>query len=166
MSTTQEPLKLQIIKKELSTNTLSWLVDQHTTTAHAYPLSVEIRSNINMEKAGETNQAEDYDANILIFQISGSGFDPNQGDMFVRVADIVDMDELPIKDYFDFMNAKSTTKASPYYRSNKFTLFCRSVEECNTVWSILKQEVKSFVSSYNAAHSEATDQSEETITIS
>ena len=149
--------QLQLVKKELSAEELSWLAEDAPKVAFAYPLSVEITSNIDMENPNNPEKVdpkEFYPANILILQKSGGEFDPNQGDMFIRVADVVDIYELPTVETIDTMNARSSTKSTPYYRTNRFTLFCRSVEEANTVWTILKQEAKAFSSSYNTAHNE------------
>ena len=155
--------QLQLVKKELSAEELSWLAEDAPKAAFAYPLSVEITSNIDMENTNNpevTNPEDFYPANILILQKSGGQFDPNQGDMFIRVADVVDMYELPTIATIEAMNSRSSTKSTPFYRTNRFTLFCRSIEEVNTVWTILKQEAKAFSSSYNTAHNEDLTNSE------
>lgn len=150
-------VKLNLVKKELYAQTLDWVQNENPNTAFTYPLSVEIFSNAQMEKTEvgdnfDTSKEYPYPANILVLQVSGTQFDPNQGDMFVKVADVVDLYELPTKQKMDFMNTKSTTLATPFYRTNKFTLCCRSIEEANTVWQILQQEAKAFIDNYNIAH--------------
>ena len=83
--------------------------------------------------------------------------------MFIRVADVTDLYELPTACIIDEMNKRSNVLSTPYYRTNTFKLFCRSVEEANTVWKILKQEARSFINSYNTAHNPNISKSESVI---
>ena len=160
--------KIKLDKQELSAEEFSWMQDNSVGTNFAYPLNVTITSNVNLEE-GDTaitsSNEEDYNypANILVLQLSGTQFDPNQGDMFIRVADVTDLYELPTADTIDEMNKRSNVLSTPYYRTNTFKLFCRSVEEANAVWKILKQEARSFINSYNTAHNPNISKSESVI---
>lgn len=160
--------KLKLDKQELSAEELSWVKENAVGTNFAYPLDVTIMSNVNLEEGATTNNIETstieenyiYPANILVLQISGTQFDPNQGDMFIRVADVTDLYELPTSDTINAMNSRALTESTPYYRTNRFKLLCRSAEEAQNVWTILKQEAKTFLNSYNTAHNSQLSSSE------
>ena len=159
MTTTKAQLKLD--KKELSAEEIAWIKDDSPSTWFAYPVEVTITCNIDMEnKDNPESKNMDYPANILVVQLSGTQFDPNQGDMFIRVADVTDLYELPTADTINDMNRRALNVSTPYYRTNKFKLLCRSAEEAQNVWTILKQEAKAFINSYNTAHNSQLSSSE------
>lgn len=163
MTTTKAQLKLD--KKELSAEEISWIKDDSPSTWFAYPIEVIITCNIDMENKDENkdkpvSENMDYPANILVLQLAGTQFDPNQGDMFIRVADVTDLYELPTSATINAMNSRALTESTPYYRTNRFKLLCRSAEEAQNVWTILKQEAKAFINSYNTAHNSQLSSSE------
>ena len=140
--------QIQLTKTEVSAEQIPWITE---SVVYAYPITITAKSNVNFED--ETSPSEDddyqYDANIFVLQLSGTGLDPNQGDMFVKISDVVDLYELPVAAQVTNMNSNDATYSTPYYRVPTITLYCRSLEEADQVWKTVKLEVSRFLKNFN-----------------
>lgn len=148
------PASIRLTRTEISAEQLGWILDSQV---YSYPITISAVSNVNFE---DDTAAEDsnfgYTANIMVLQASGTGLDPNQGDLFLKVTDVVDLYELPTAANFEAMNENSETYAVPYYRTNTITLYCRSLEEVDLVWRTMQDEVRRFLKNYNLKDQLAT----------
>ena len=145
---TDTTLQIQLTKSELSIESLPYIVDKNV---YVFPLKMTLMSNLNLE---DPTAAEDpnfgYPANLFVLQLSGTGFDPDQGDMFVRMANLTDVYELPTEDTIDSMNSRTETLQTPYYRTNEVQLACASEDEMNIVYQTAQSLITSFVNNYNS----------------
>lgn len=114
-----------LTKGVLSAEELGWVED-----AQGYPLEVTA--------VGQGG----IDSNIFVFQLSGTGLDPNQGDIFIKVADVLDLSELPTEDNIDSNNFT-------FYRTDSIKIFCRTKESYEKLWKNIKEDVKSLLNAYN-----------------
>ena len=155
-------LKLNLTKEQLNAETLDYIKDD---TVYVYPLKLSITSNINFEDLNNSEVTEEpiYPANIFVLQKSGTAFDPNQGDMFVKIATVLDMFELPNAENFEAMNSASENEQIPYYRVNSVELACRNQDHATSLFNKIKSELKIFINNYNIQNSTETDQ--ETLTL-
>lgn len=146
---------INLTKEAISPETLNYIYDQ---TIYVYPLKLTATSNINFEDeehSDPTGETE-YPANLFVLQKSGTAFDPNQGDMFVKTSSVIDIYELPTEDNFETMNANSNTEQTPYYRVNTVELACRDAEHATDLFEKIKGELKVFLKNYNLKNSEET----------
>ena len=139
--------QIKLIKKVLDQQQIDWL---KTENQLCYPITIELMSNVDFDNQdAESDPDFGYKANILVLRLSGLGFDPVQGDVFVKVADVSDLYELANEENFQQMNNNSDEYKTSYYRVNKITLACRSEEEVNHVWEGMQSEVKQFINNFN-----------------
>lgn len=141
-------LQLKLNKEELDAHTLSYIKDSEI---YIYPLKLTILSNINLENDSAITPNEDgwYDANLFVLQKSGTAFDPDQGDIFVKIAGLTDLYELPTAAKFEQMNDSSQVLQTPYYRVNKIELACKTLNRIDEIYTAIKEELKLFVDNYN-----------------
>ena len=66
---------------------------------HCFVIAVEAYANMNLENTDAQPVDNLYPANIFVFQKSGTGLDPNQGDVFTKVATAIDLDAYPSYEY-------------------------------------------------------------------
>lgn len=155
-------LQLKLNKEELDAQTLSYIKDSEI---YIYPLKLTILSNINLENDSTITPNEDgwYDADLFVLQKSGTAFDPDQGDIFVKTAGLTDLYELPTAAKFEQMNDSSQVLQTPYYRVNKIELACKTLNRIDEIYTAIKEELKLFVDNYNLQNKITTT---ETILIS
>lgn len=139
---------ITISKEELSAETLEYITDQNI---FMYPLKLIFTSNVNFEDEAnsDTNGKTIYPANVCVLQLSGTGFDPDQGDTFTKIASVTDMYDLPTADNISSMNDRSSTLQTPYYRVNEIELYCDTIEHLNSLYEKIKVEIKLFLDNYN-----------------
>lgn len=88
--------------------------------------------------------------NVFVLQLSGTGLDPNQGDIFNRIASVPDITDLPTLDTIESMNSASIEGLiSPFYRTNEIELFFETPELAEEAWKIIKSDVKLLVDNLN-----------------
>lgn len=141
-------LQLKLNKEELDAQTLSYIKDSEI---YIYPLKLSILSNINLENNSTATPNEDgwYDADLFVLQKSGTAFDPDQGDIFVKIAGLSDLYELPNATTFDQMNNNSQVLQTPYYRVSTIELACKTLNRIDEIYKAIKEELKLFVDNYN-----------------
>ena len=147
MDNLSEKSSITLKKYQLSPDSFYW-----DKTACAFPFKVE---------AAEGTGAL-QDNNIFIMQLSGTGYDPNQGDMFVRIANALDIQELP--DEKTIENIKTDDLQIPFYRTNKVTLFFETVQDCELFWNTCKYDVQNLVNTLNLTQNLETLEDESIIT--
>lgn len=136
--------KLQItIQKDLiKAEQLPW-----NPKVYAYPIRLIASSNLDLENSQNT-ETGNFPANIFCFQLSGTGLDPNKGDTFIQIATVNDLYELPTES--NISDLLEGDKGYPFYRSNALTLFVKSQEEAEEFLTYLREDIASFIESYNA----------------
>lgn len=140
-------LQIKLHKEELDAQTLSYIKD---SDIYVYPLKLRIFSNINLENNNANPNSDGwYDADLFVLQKSGTAFDPDQGDIFVKISGLVDLYELPNATTFDQMNNNSQTTQTPYYRVNSIELACKTLNRIDEIYNAIKKELKLFVDNYN-----------------
>lgn len=154
MSEETKTLNIVLKKSETSSQNLNWV------NLHAYPFKVEAYSNINLEAYPQDEAfAGYYPVNIFVMQRNGTGLDPNQGDRFVKMATVIDIEELP--NYLvevDATTELSTVKGFPFYRYNKLELFVNSPEELQDLWEFIVEDVNTLIDDYNRMLTVVNDQ--------
>lgn len=117
----------------------------------SYPIYIEAYSNLNLENSDiQPNQDGLYPCNVFVYQMNGTGLDPNQGDRFMKVATAIDIDGYPSYDIsIDQDTPITSVKGFPFFRYNKVKLFVDNVEELNDIWTYIKQDIKYLVDDYN-----------------
>ena len=153
---------LTISKQELSAETLEYITDQNI---FMYPLKLTFTSNVNFddEANSDPNGKTIYPANVCVLQLSGTGFDPDQGDTFTKIASVTDIYDLPTEDKISEMNSRSEILQTPYYRVNEIELYCDTIENLNSLYEKIKVEIKIFLDNYNLKNKISTT---ENVTIS
>ena len=153
---------ITISKQELSAETLEYITDQNI---FMYPLKLTFTSNVNFddEANSDPNGKTIYPANVCVLQLSGTGFDPDQGDTFTKIASVTDIYDLPTEDKISEMNSRSEVLQTPYYRVNEIELYCDTIENLNSLYEIIKVEIKTFLDNYNLKNKISTT---ENVTIS
>lgn len=153
---------ITISKQELSAETLEYITDQNI---FMYPLKLTFTSNVNFEDEANSdpNGETIYPANVCVLQLSGTGFDPDQGDTFTKIASVTDIYDLPTEDKISEMNSRSETLQTPYYRVNEIELYCDTIENLNSLYEKIKVEIKIFLDNYNLKNKISTT---ENVTIS
>lgn len=144
---------------------------------HCFVIAVEAYANTKLENTDtqpEDNsnqentetQSEDnlYPANIFVFQKSGTGLDPNQGDVFTKVATAIDLDAYPSYEYaLDANQNLDEVRGFPFFRYNKLKLFVDAKEQIEDIWYYIQEDVKVLVNDYN--NLQALNAGEEEVTI-
>ena len=117
----------------------------------SYPIYIEAYSNLNLENNEVQPNTEGlYPCNLFVYQLNGTGLDPNQGDRFMKVATAIDIDGYPSYDIsIDQDTPITSIKGFPFFRYNKVKLFVDTVEELDGIWSYIKQDVKYLVDDFN-----------------
>ena len=117
----------------------------------SYPIYIEAYSNLNLENSDiQPNPDGLYPCNVFVYQMNGTGLDPNQGDRFMKVATAIDIDGYPSYDIsIDQDTPITSVKGFPFFRYNKVKLFVDNVEELNDIWTYIKQDIKYLVDDYN-----------------
>ena len=153
---------ITISKQELSAETLEYITDQNI---FMYPLKLTFTSNVNFddEANSDPNGKTIYPANVCVLQLSGTGFDPDQGDTFTKIASVTDIYDLPTEDKISEMNTRSEMLQTPYYRVNEIELYCDTIENLNSLYEKIKVEIKTFLDNYNLKNKISTT---ENVTIS
>ena len=153
---------ITISKHELSAETLEYITDQNI---FMYPLKLTFTSNVNFddEANSDPNGKTIYPANVCVLQLSGTGFDPDQGDTFTKIASVTDIYDLPTEDKISEMNSRSEVLQTPYYRVNEIELYCDTIENLNSLYEKIKVEIKTFLDNYNLKNKISTT---ENVTIS
>lgn len=153
---------ITISKQELSAETLEYITDQNI---FMYPLKLTFTSNVNFddEANSDPNGKTIYPANVCVLQLSGTGFDPDQGDTFTKIASVTDIYDLPTEDKISEMNSRSEILQTPYYRVNEIELYCDTIENLNSLYEKIKVEIKIFLDNYNLKNKISTT---ENVTIS
>lgn len=153
---------ITISKQELSAETLEYITDQNI---FMYPLKLTFTSNVNFEDEANSdpNGKTIYPANVCVLQLSGTGFDPDQGDTFTKIASVTDIYDLPTEDKISEMNSRSEVLQTPYYRVNEIELYCDTIENLNSLYEKIKVEIKIFLDNYNLKNKISTT---ENVTIS
>ena len=153
---------ITISKQELSAETLEYITDQNI---FMYPLKLTFTSNVNFddEANSDPNGKTIYPANVCVLQLSGTGFDPDQGDTFTKIASVTDIYDLPTEDKISEMNSRSEVLQTPYYRVNEIELYCDTIENLNSLYEKIKVEIKTFLDNYNLKNKISTT---ENVTIS
>ena len=153
---------ITISKQELSAETLEYITDQNI---FMYPLKLTFTSNVNFEDEANSdpNGKTIYPANVCVLQLSGTGFDPDQGDTFTKIASVTDIYDLPTEDKISEMNSRSEVLQTPYYRVNEIELYCDTIENLNSLYEKIKVEIKTFLDNYNLKNKISTT---ENVTIS
>ena len=133
---------------------------------HCFVIAVEAYANINLENADMQPIDNLYPANIFVFQKSGTGLDPNQGDVFTKVATAIDLDAYPSYEYTIEDNQNlDEVKGFPFFRYNKLKLFVDAKEQIEDIWYYIQEDVKVLVNDYNNLQTLNTDKEEVTIEI-
>lgn len=139
-------LQIQLTRSAVAASSLQW------TEAHAFPLKVEAKSNINLENVAQTPDSTGwYPCNIFTLQLNGTGLDPNQGDRFVKVATAIDIDEIP--SYLITVSNSTPTESIlgyPYYRYHSIELFVDTPEYVEQLWTWIQDDVFQLVKDYNS----------------
>ena len=153
---------ITISKQELSAETLEYITDQNI---FMYPLKLTFTSNVNFddEANSDPNGKTIYPANVCVLQLSGTGFDPDQGDTLTKIASVTDIYDLPTEDKISEMNSRSEVLQTPYYRVNEIELYCDTIENLNSLYEKIKVEIKTFLDNYNLKNKISTT---ENVTIS
>ena len=153
---------ITISKQELSAETLEYITDQNI---FMYPLKLTFTSNVNFddEANSDPNGKTIYPANVCVLQLSGTGFDPDQGDTFTKIASVTDIYDLPTEDKISEMNSRSEVLQTPYYRVNEIELYCDTIENLNSLYEKIKVEIKTFLDNCNLKNKISTT---ENVTIS
>ena len=127
---------------------------------HCFVIAVEAYANINLENTDTENTDTEntdiqpvtnlYPANIFVFQKSGTGLDPNQGDVFTKVATAIDLDAYPSYEYtVDDSQNLDEVKGYPFFRYNILKLFVDAKEQIEDIWYYIQEDVKVLVNDYN-----------------
>lgn len=95
-----------------------------------------------MVRASATNMPSE----VFVYHVTPAG-SPVTGDIFECVASVAQLDSIPTTQGV----VLSQTDSIPYYRSDQIVFNCRSAEEADRVWTIVKTEVATLVTNYNAA---------------
>lgn len=83
---------------------------------------------------------------IFVMQLTGTGLDPNQGDMFNRIASVQDITDLPTIETIDQMNEDDIQGLiSPFYRTNQIELFFETPDLAERGWQIIKSDAQLLV---------------------
>ena len=123
---------INLIKYQIDPSSVYW-----DATSCMFPIQIEAKN-------GTGDLA---DNGVFVMQIANLGYDPNQGDLFVRIANALDIQELPTLDSLESVNTSDLQ--TPFYRTNKINFFVESVEEANHVWDVTKLDVKNLVTTLN-----------------
>lgn len=162
----KEVLQIILKKAEVSPTQLPWLEN-----IKSYPLSVEAFANINLDQAGnpelQPNEEGLYPANIFVLQRHGTGLDPNQGDIFTKVATGIDICDYPSATEVDKLNTfeTDTKEGYAYYRINTVTLYTDSAEAADNLWTNLKEDCQYLVRDINALNTLNTEAENVIVTI-
>lgn len=117
---------------------------------HCFVIAVEAYANTNLENTDTQPINNLYPANIFVFQKSGTGLDPNQGDVFTKVATAIDLDAYPSYEYtVDDSQNLDEVKGYPFFRYNKLKLFVDAKEQIEDIWYYIQEDVKVLVNDYN-----------------
>lgn len=127
---------------------------------HCFVIAVEAYANTDLENTDtENTDTENTDiqpvtnlhpANIFVFQKSGTGLDPNQGDVFTKVATAIDLDAYPSYDYtLEDKQKLDEVRGFPFFRYNKLKLFVDAKEQIEDIWYYIQEDVKVLVNDYN-----------------
>lgn len=92
---------------------------------------------------------EGADPNILVYQRNVNNSDA--GDMFVDVADVHDMNFLPIGECKELPDEHPIEDNSPYYRLDHVTLDCYTADEAEMIWKKITGRVSVLVKEHQAA---------------
>lgn len=138
---------ITLTKGALQPEQLAWLKSQ---ALKVYPLRVSATSNINFEANSDLPEADSYPANIFVLQLSGTGLDPNQGDIFKKIIKLPDLYDLPTADNLSNMNTANAVYQTPYYRVDSVELVCETPEEADMTWEAIQADVSTFLSAYNS----------------
>ena len=92
---------------------------------------------------------EGADPNILVFQKNADN--PDAGDMFVDVADVHDMNFLPVDAPVELPDEHPVEDYVPFYRKSKVTLDCYTADEAEAIWKKIQGRTKRLVYEYKAA---------------
>ncbi len=92
---------------------------------------------------------EGADPNILIFQ--RNVYHDEAGDPFVDVADVHDLNFLPVGRCEDMEEEHPAEDHIPYYRSDHVTLDCFTADEAEEIWKKITGRVTKLVKEYHAA---------------
>lgn len=153
---------LQIILKRSAVDLeeLGWI------NLTSYPVTVEAFANINLEEDSqiEPNEEGFYPANIFVLQRHGTKLDPNQGDLFVKVATGIDVGDYPSADSYENSIKQDPNYNYAYYRTNKVKLFTNSAEDADQLWTNLKLDAQYLVKDINALLSINADAVEAVVT--
>ena len=96
--------------------------------------------------------------------MTGTGLDPNQGDMFNRIASVPDITDLPTIETIESMNESDIQGLiTPFYRDNTIELFFETPELAERGWQIIKSDTQLLVDNLKLID---VIQPSETITIS
>lgn len=106
----------------------------------AYPLTLSVSSSQNV------------DPSIFVFQRTGSGLDPNQGDIFVKIAKYLD--------FFEIGDINSENSLSNFYRQSFLQLAMYSAEEVYDLKQNIINDIEIMLKNWvsvNIAHFNHTD---------
>lgn len=92
---------------------------------------------------------EGIDPNILVFQ--RNVYHDDAGDPFVDVADVHDLNFLPIGKCWDMEDEHPVEDHVPYYRLDHVTFDCYTADEAEEIWGKITGRVRKLVKEYNAA---------------
>lgn len=86
---------------------------------------------------------EGYDPNIFVYQVNI--WNDAAGDMFVDVADVHDLNFLPLGKDIMLDREHPVEDHVPYYRTDEVTLDCYTADEARMIWEKVKQRVRALV---------------------
>lgn len=125
---------ITLTKSETNQEDLQWI-----PYISGYPIKVSAKGTEGLEGG--------Y---IFVMQLTGTGFDPNQGDIFTRIASVPDITDLPTIETIEQMNEKDISGLiSPYYLTNSIELFFETPELAERGWQIIQEDTKLLVDNYN-----------------
>ena len=148
MSTPSNNTSVTLTKSDTTQTDLSWIAN-----ISGYPIKVTAIGTGMLEGG--------Y---IFVKQLTGTGLDPNQGDMFNRIASVPDITDLPTIETVESMNESDIQGLiTPFYRDNTIELFFETPELAEKGWQIIKSDTQLLVDNLKLID---VIQPSETITIS
>lgn len=109
---------------------------------------LSIRAEVDGAEENNLNP-EKVDPNIFVFQINI--WNEDAGDMFVDVADVHDLNLLPLEKDVTLPLEHPVEDHIPYYRKSEVTLDCYTADEAEEIWEKVKQRVRALVRESEAA---------------
>lgn len=121
-----------------------------------------IRSGLNVKKTLPNScnknwvlsvkaEADDGEADPNIFVYQANIWNEEAGDIFVDVADVHDLNFLPLEKDVTLDREHPVENHVPYYRKDEVTLDCYTADEAGEIWEKLKQRVRMLVREFRIA---------------